>query len=193
MATRNMAPATYPTADGVNVPPDMFDRVARALNVAYHEWLPGSDRIRVSPALVDLFGFDADTFSVTRLLELMHPDDVAGYRAETAAFFKSSLNRTEITYRVRAASGEYRWAHSKYLAERGAAGRVIRVVGAVSDVTEAKQREAENRALIARQAASIEVLKTISASPDDPQPVFELIARHAINPCRGKPLRRHGT
>jgi GAF domain-containing protein len=44
-------------------------------------------------------------------------------------------------------------------------------------------REAENRALIASQAASIEVLKAISASPDDPQPVFDLIARHARELC----------
>ncbi|HEY2620992.1 MAG TPA: GAF domain-containing protein [Acetobacteraceae bacterium] len=44
-------------------------------------------------------------------------------------------------------------------------------------------REAENRALIASQAASIEILKAISASPDDTQPVFELIARRARELC----------
>jgi two-component system NtrC family sensor kinase len=44
-------------------------------------------------------------------------------------------------------------------------------------------REAENRALIASQAASSEVLKAISASPDDTQPVFDLIARHARELC----------
>jgi two-component system, NtrC family, sensor kinase len=44
-------------------------------------------------------------------------------------------------------------------------------------------REAENRALIASQAASIEILKAISASPDDTQPVFDLIARHARELC----------
>ena len=37
--------------------------------------------------------------------------------------------------------------------------------------------EAQNRALLARQEASIEVLRAISASPADPQPVFELIAQ----------------
>jgi two-component system NtrC family sensor kinase len=44
-------------------------------------------------------------------------------------------------------------------------------------------RDAENRALLARQAASAEVLRSIAASPDDPQPVFELIARHARVLC----------
>ncbi len=44
-------------------------------------------------------------------------------------------------------------------------------------------REAENRALIASQVASIEVLKAISASPEDTQLVFDLIARHARELC----------
>ena len=44
-------------------------------------------------------------------------------------------------------------------------------------------RDAANRALIARQSASVEVLKAISASPDDPQPVFELIARLTRELC----------
>ena len=43
--------------------------------------------------------------------------------------------------------------------------------------------QSEVRTLLARQAASVEVLKTISASPDDPQPVFELIARRARASC----------
>src|SRR5580698_887112 len=47
-------------------------------------------------------------------------------------------------------------------------------------------RDAENCTLIARQAASNEVLRAISASPDDPQPVFELIARHARVLCNAQ-------
>lgn len=44
-------------------------------------------------------------------------------------------------------------------------------------------RDAENSALITRREASIEVLKAISASPDDPQPVFELIAESIRELC----------
>ena len=43
--------------------------------------------------------------------------------------------------------------------------------------------EAKNRELIAGQAASVEVLKAISASPGDTQPVFDLIARRAAELC----------
>ena len=39
-----------------DVPSDMFERVIRALNVAYFEWSDGNDKVRVSAALADLFG-----------------------------------------------------------------------------------------------------------------------------------------
>ena len=53
----------------------MFDRVIRALDVAYYEWTVGREDIRVSLALADMFGFDPDTWTVKRQTELMHPDD----------------------------------------------------------------------------------------------------------------------
>src|SRR5262245_17817865 len=44
-------------------------------------------------------------------------------------------------------------------------------------------REDEKTALLARQSASAEVLRVISTSPDNTQPVFELIARRACELC----------
>ena len=59
---------------------------------------------------------------------------------------------------------------------------VIAIAGARAQ-RELRVRDEDNRRLIARQSASIEILKTISASPDDPQPVFEMIARRARELC----------
>ena len=52
-------------------------------------------------------------------------------------------------------------------------------------------RDADNRALIARQEATIEVMKTISASPDDTQPVFDLIARRTRELCDARAVVVH--
>lgn len=177
------------TASPQHAPDDMFALVTCALNVAYYEWAPESDEIRISQALRDLFGYEPDVFTLSALLGFMLPDDRARFRQEMTAFFKSNAERAETDYRVLSPAGDIRWVHDQKLAQRDANGRVTRVVGAVSDITEAKRREAENRALIARQAASIEVLKTISASPDDPQPVFDMIARRARELCNAAQSR----
>ena len=45
------------------------------------------------------------------------------------------------------------------------------------------QRDTEYRERIEHQAATIDVLKVMSASPGDPQPVFDLIVRRATELC----------
>src|SRR5215469_14434795 len=43
--------------------------------------------------------------------------------------------------------------------------------------------KAENEELRAAQTAGLEVLRAMVTSPDDPQPIFELIARRACEVC----------
>jgi hypothetical protein len=67
-----------------------------------------------------------------------------------------------------------------------------RLFGVLQERTaELAARDADNRALIARQDATIEVMKTISASPDDTQPVFELIARRTRELCDARAVVVH--
>ena len=47
------------------------------------------------------------------------------------------------------------------------------------------QRNSEYGERIEQQAATIDVLKVMSASPGDPQPVFDLIVRRATELCNG--------
>jgi PAS domain S-box-containing protein len=183
--------ARRPAPDRTSIPADTFERVIRAVNVAYYEWDLATDEMRASPALIDLYGHDPESFGRQRHRQLMHRDDPSAYRAATLAAFKSGADRLYTTSRLQAADGTYRWVRNQATLERDEAGRVTRMVGAVADITEAKQRDAENRALIARQAATIEVLKTISASPDDIKPVFDLIARRARELCDAQAVTVH--
>jgi two-component system, NtrC family, sensor kinase len=164
-------------------PDNTFELVSRALNVAYYEWFPERDELRFSPTWFDMFAYPPGPWTPQRAVELIHAEDRSGYRAARIAYFKGAANRAEFTHRARNAGGEWRWLRDQTIVERDANGRVTRLVGALTDITEARERDAANRALIASQAASIEVLKAISASPDDTQPVFDLIARRARELC----------
>ena len=52
-----------------------------------------------------------------------------------------------------------------------------------AQTAELTQRNTDYHERIEHQAATIDVLKVMSASPDDPQPVFDLIARQAREQC----------
>ncbi len=192
MATTPTVHARHPATDGDGIPADVFELVTRALNVAYYEWLPRTDAVSFSPALLDLFGYDPGVWTERRYWEAIHPDDRPGYRAARIAYLKGSAERAEFTYRVRMASGDYCWLRDQTVVERDVAGRVTRLVGAVSDITEARRREADYGERIEHQAATIDVLKVMSASPGDPQPVFDLIATRARDICDGYGVAVYG-
>ena len=50
---------------------------------------------------------------------------------------------------------------------------------------ELAQRNSEYGERIEQQSATIDVLRVMSASPDDPQPVFDLIVERARDLCDG--------
>ena len=63
------------------------------------------------------------------------------------------------------------------------AEQAVIAIGSAETFRQLEARNADNASLIARQTASIEVLKTISASPDDTAPVFDLIVLRARELC----------
>lgn len=118
-----------------------------------------------SPGMEALLGYRSGTWTPQRLLEMAHPEEREAYRAAWVRFFKSSGKTAEFTVRSRRADRTYHWLRQQVVAERDAAGRVVRLTGTTEDVTPAMEQAAENRALLARRAASIAVLRAISASP----------------------------
>ena len=76
---------------------------------------------------------------------------------------------------------------------RDAAGRVTKVVGALSDITERKLEEIslrrardEAREALGQQSAVSEILRVMSRSPTDTQPVFDLLAQRAGKLCKAE-------
>jgi PAS domain S-box-containing protein len=75
---------------------------------------------------------------------------------------------------------ELRRANAELLKERDVARAELKAQSAAL-----AQRNTEYSERIEHQSATIDVLKAMSASPGDPQPVFELIVRHANKLCNG--------
>ena len=81
------------------------------------------------------------------LRALIHPQDLGAVRIAMRDHLNGRLAAYEVTHRVRHASGDWIWLQVRGRATRDADGRVLRVVGTLSDVSErvsAEQRLGES-------------------------------------------------
>ncbi|MBI5443930.1 MAG: PAS domain-containing protein, partial [Deltaproteobacteria bacterium] len=116
------------------------------------------DRLTWSDEVFRIFGFDPHTFRATygAFLEAVHPEDRPAVDDAYSASLRDERQTYEIEHRiVRKSDGEIRVIHEKCRHFRDDAGRIVRSVGMVHDITERKRAEEElGRAKRAAEAAN---------------------------------------
>ena len=100
--------------------------------------------------------YDAETWRAR-----VHPDDWAGYHAAIVDHLTGRAPTLEHEYRIAAAGGAYRWVIDRGIGVRGVDGRVVKVVGALSDVTQRKEAEIELEARTRELTRSLDELKAL--------------------------------
>jgi PAS domain S-box-containing protein len=105
------------------------------------KWDPGQCRIFGVPGAV--------TPSLDAVRKLIHPDDWERLRA-TAESLSTDQTTHQAEFRVRRPDGGLRWCIGSVAATFGPNGRMVRLGGVTSDITERKQIE-ERQALLARE------------------------------------------
>ena len=115
--------------------------VIQAVAEGVYEWDIERNSLWPSPRLIEIFGFAGRQLGAGDWNELVHPDDFSRYRDALRDCFKAITPRLDCEYRVRHSDGAYRWIEDRAVPVRNEAGRAVRLVGAVSDITERKQAE----------------------------------------------------
>ena len=93
-----------------------------------------------------------------------HPEDRVRVRHALSAYLRGTTRTFEVEYRMRHASGAWRWYHDRGLALRDAEGRPYRMAGSIEDVTDRKEAEAQRDRLEGqlRQAQKLEAMGTLA-------------------------------
>src|SRR5918993_648666 len=135
-------------AGGVLAQGLMSDTERRALALAgagdiVFDWDVTADRIFVGPEVEQQLGLARGALegSAGGWLDLLHPFDVDRYRAALDAVIEERRGRIVQDFRLRSASGPHHWFRLKARPVVGTDGEVIRIVGTIADVTEAKTAE----------------------------------------------------
>ena len=139
---------------------ERYALVSEAADEAIYDWDIETGRFFATPKLDDLLHhvISGSAKPMEAWRDLVHADDREGYVANIRAHFIGETDVLEQEYRVRARGGDYRWVHDRGVAVRDPAGRVIRLVGAVRDVTEARAAEEQLAATQTRLVSSLSSL-----------------------------------
>jgi PAS domain S-box-containing protein len=136
---------------------ERYALVSKAVAEGIYDWNIESNSLFVSPRLMEIFNFEGTGLTSADWNARVHPDDMESYRTALRDCFKQRSSKVECQYRIRATDGGYRWVEDHGLPVRNKAGRAIRLVGAISDVSRRHQmeqalRDSEQRYALAMQA-----------------------------------------
>jgi PAS domain S-box-containing protein len=154
------------------------ERYALATSAAaegIYEWDIETETLFLTERAKTFFSIEGESLTPAAWNARVHREDFAGYRAALIEHFKGRTPHLEHEYRIADGRGGYKWVLDRGIGVRNAAGRVIRMVGALSDITQRKLAEIERAATAEQQKAAGEVLRVISSAIADTGPVFDKI------------------
>jgi len=153
---------------------DRYGLVSQAVAEGIYDWDISQNRLWVSARLIELFGWEEPDSSTGERPSQdwnarVYPEDFESYRAALRAALKGQTARLHCEYRIRLSNGDYRWVEDHAVPVRDERGWAVRLVGAVSDVTD-RNRESRNSA------------RPWSSRPRPPRYCRSSIPRPALSP-----------
>jgi len=148
------------------------------------DWNFRDDACYLTPRYYEIIGYPSNegTTNFDFFKSTVHPDDLPQCLEKMTAHLEDQTKSSEIEYRVVTSSGAIRWIRGKgKVVERDSQGKVIRMVGTISDITAQKAVEQElrkqakdlaehnavlarfNRAMVGRELDMIALKKQVNA------------------------------
>lgn len=140
--------------DAVRESKERLDLALRASQLVIWEWLDRRGSIYLDEIWAQLRGTaPGETHvSFSELLELAHPDDRQQIADTWGRSIKGGIAEYYVEMRVRTASDEWKWILSRgKVVERDAAGRAVRMIGTINDISARKRAEAELMSALQRE------------------------------------------
>ena len=160
------------------------------------DWRLDDSQIYYSPRWKTLLGFAEDETPghAETWLKRVHPDDLA---AVTAALDAHLSGRSELflcEHRLRHKDGSHLWVQQSGVASRDGAGRAVRMVGTLTDISRRKAAEAELLKSREEYRSVVDgVTQVIFRTDADGRlsflnPAWQTLTGHAVDTTLGQPL-----
>ncbi len=136
---------------------ERYQLVVEGANAAIWDWDVPNRRVFYSTqwkALRGLAEHEIDD-SVEEWRRRIHPEDEPRVMAAVQAHFEGRTPFFAEEYRIRCTDGSWKWINDRGLARRDAAGRIVRMAGSETDITERRIAHEELEAKIRERTAEL--------------------------------------
>ena len=149
---------------------ERYALATEAATEGIYDWDVAADKLIVSERLGAIMALPSGALNSMEWNDRVHPGDQKKYRAVMLAHFKGETPYLACEYRFRNGAGDYIWVSDSATCVRDDGARVVRLVGAIADITarkqadqelkEAKQRAEDASLLAVEKARMLETLST---------------------------------
>lgn len=136
--THSMLERLRGQAEALRASEDRFRRVTQATRDAVYDWDIVANRSWRNERYLQMFGPPSDT-SIPWWNEQLHPEDQARVLEQLRALLEGHENYWNEEYRFRRRDGSYAHVMDRGFVVRDAGGRALRMIGAMTDLTEWKR------------------------------------------------------
>lgn len=139
------------------------------------DWDLPSGEIYYSPQLRNMMGYAEEEHwaDIAAWVGRLHPEDAVAAQANVQHLLRNSVPSFENEYRMRHEDGTWRWVHNRGVAVRDEAGRLIRLTGAMRDVT--KERTRDSLTGLETRIALINAIDQRLAKVEEPKLAFAVL------------------
>src|SRR5690606_35870426 len=156
---------------------ERYDIVAKATSDTIWDWNIEKDQFVWNKGIQGVFGYRKEEVGSTSKwwFDRIHPEDSIKMSVKLYSFLEQKTEKWQDEYRFACADGTYRYVFDRGFLVKNAAGKVIRMIGSMQDVT--KQKEEEQRlklleTVVTQSKDSVIITESEKASNTIPKIVF---------------------
>jgi PAS domain S-box-containing protein len=122
---------------------EQFELAIKGSNDGIYDWNLATSDMYISERWKNQLGYDADEMPhhISTFEDNLHPEDRAEVMQYISLYINGDVKCYDREFRMRHKDGSYRWIRSRGDAIRDAQGKVIRIAGSHTDITDRKELE----------------------------------------------------
>ncbi|CAM2961887.1 PAS domain-containing protein [Flavobacterium frigoris] len=131
------------TNDEIKESNEKYDIVAKATSDTIWDWKIQKDKLFWNKGIKSIFGYDQDQVGESSKwwFDNIHPEDSIKMSIKLYSFIEQKTENWQDEYRFKCADNSYKYVLDKGFLLKDENGKVIRMIGAIQDITKQKKEE----------------------------------------------------